>query len=92
MPAMLLMLAGYVISSLIARLLLGAGLSVVTFYFITDLVDQAKNAIQGAFLNLPADAIAFIQLYKIDQGISIILSALAIAAYVKTAKVFVGRA
>ena len=92
MPALLMTLAGYIISSLIARLLIGAGLSVVTFVFINDLVDQAKNAIQGAFLNLPADALAFIQLYKIDQAISIIISALSIAAYVKTAKAFVGRA
>ncbi|MDN5489880.1 MAG: DUF2523 domain-containing protein [Acinetobacter sp.] len=67
------------------------GLSVVSFYFITDLVDSAQAQIQNAFYGLPADALAFLKLYKIDQAVSIILSALSIAAYIKTAKVFIGR-
>lgn len=91
MPAVLLALAGAVISSLIFRFFVFTGLSIITFYFVNDLVSQAQNAIQSAIWGLPADALAFIKLYKIDQGISIILSALSIAAYIKTAKAFIGR-
>lgn len=94
MPALgsiLVWFAGYLISSIILRLFVGAGLSVVSFLFINDRVSQAKDSIQNAFYGLPADVLSFIQLYKVDQAISVIISALTIAAYIKTAKVFVGR-
>lgn len=79
------------ISSLIFRLFIATGLSVVTFYFINDLVSQAKIQIQNAFYGLPADVLAFVQLYKIDQAVSVILSAYTIAAMIKTAKIAIGK-
>lgn len=94
MPALGVLLAwfaSFLISSIIVRVFVMTGLSLVTFYFVNDLVDTAQTHIQNAFYGLPSDAIAFIRLYKLDQAVSIILSALSIAAYIKTAKVFVGR-
>lgn len=91
MPAIIVAIAGYIVSSLIFRFFVFTGLSIISFYFINDLVTQAQNAIQNAIWGLPADALAFIKLYKIDQGISVILSAFSIAAYIKTAKAFIGR-
>ncbi|ENV60175.1 MULTISPECIES: DUF2523 family protein [Acinetobacter] len=79
------------VSSLIARLLLGAGLSIVTYKFINDLVDQAKLAIGSALHSLPSDVLSFIQLLKIDLCLSILMSAIAIAAYIKSAKIFIGK-
>lgn len=79
------------VSSLIARLLLGAGLSIVTYKFINDLVDQAKFAIGSALHSLPSDVLSFIQLLKIDLCLSILMSAIAIAAYIKSAKIFIGK-
>ena len=79
------------VSSLIARLLLGAGLSIVTYKFINDLVDQAKSAIGSALHSLPSDVLSFIQLLKIDLCLSILMSAIAIAAYIKSAKIFIGK-
>lgn len=79
------------VSSLIARLLLGAGLSIVTYKFINELVDQAKLAIGSALHSLPADVLSFIQLLKIDLCLSILMSAIAIAAYIKSAKIFIGK-
>ena len=87
MPA----LATYLVSSLIFRFFIATGLSVVTFYFINDLVSQAKIQIQNAFYGLPADVLAFVQLYKIDQAVSVILSAYTIAAMIKTAKIAIGK-
>lgn len=91
MPAFLAALATYLISAIIMRLFIATGLSIITFYFINDLVDQAKDSFQNALHGLPADALSFIQLYKLDQCISVIISALSIAAFVKTAKAFIGR-
>ena len=90
MPA-LAALATYLVSSLIFRFFIATGLSVVTFYFINDLVSQAKIQIQNAFYGLPADVLAFVQLYKIDQAVSVILSAYTIAALIKTAKIAIGK-
>lgn len=94
MPALgglLAWFAGYLISSMIVRLFVSAGLSVVSLVFVNDLVDQAKNAVQGAMYNLPADALAFMQLWKITDGLSIVFSAFTIAAYIKTVKVIIGK-
>ncbi|RZG42754.1 DUF2523 family protein [Acinetobacter wuhouensis] len=91
MPALLAWFAGYLISSLIMRLLVGAGLSVLSFYFVNDLMNTAEEMIKNSILGLPTVALGFIRLYQIDRCISVILSALSLAAYIKTAKVFIGR-
>jgi|GEM_PF-3916735 len=94
MPALLPILgwfASYLISSIIIRLFVSAGLSVVSMVFINDLVDKAKIAVQNAMYGLPADALSLMQLWKITDGISIIFSAFTIAAYIKTVKVFIGK-
>jgi len=91
MPALLAAFASYLVSAIIFRFFMATGLSIITFYFINDLISQAKDKIQDAFYGLPADVLSFIQLYKIDQCISVIISALMIAAFVKTAKIAIGR-
>lgn len=94
MPALgglLAWFAGYLISSLIFRIFVSTGLSVVSLIFVNDLVDKAKNAVQDAIYGLPADALAFLQLWKITDGLSIVFSAFAIAAYIKTVKVIIGK-
>jgi len=91
MPALLGWFAGFLISSLIMRVFVMTGLSIVTFYFVNDLVNTAQAQIQSAFYGLPADVLSFLRLYQFDKAISVVMSALTIAAYIKTAKVFVGR-
>lgn len=80
------------VSSLIARLLLGAGLSVITFSFINDLVENAKIAVGNAFMSLPNDILSLLQLLKIPLCVSVIMSAIGIAAFVKSAKIIIGKA
>ena len=79
------------ISSLIARLLLGAGLSIITYSFINDLVDKAKVAIGTAFNSLPSDVLSLLQLLKIPLCFSVIMSAIGIAAFIKSAKIMIGK-
>lgn len=94
MPALaglLAWFASYLISSIIVRLFVSTGLSIVTLVFINDLVDQARIAVQDSIYGLPADALAFCQLWKITDAISIIFSAFALAGYIKTMKVIIGK-
>lgn len=91
MPAILITILTAFASSLVARLLLGAGLAFVSYTFINDLVAQAQNAVRGLLNNLPADILGILGILKIPQAISVVMSAMGIAAFIKSAKVFLGR-
>ena len=91
MPALLMWFASFLISSLIMRFFFATGLSIISYVFINDLITQARTAMESALYGLPADFLAFIQLWKFDQGLSVVVSAFTIAGYIKTAKVIVGR-
>ncbi|MCU4380021.1 DUF2523 family protein [Acinetobacter haemolyticus] len=95
MPAFLAPLlgwfVGYLVSSIIVRLFVSTGLSVVSLIFVNDLVDQSKAAVANALYGLPADALSLLQLWKITDGLSIIFSAYTVAAYIKTVKVIIGK-
>ena len=92
MPIFLASLASYLVSAIIFRFFVSTGLSIITYYFINDLIDKAKQQVQSAFYGLPSDVLSLIHLYKIDQCVSIIFSALIIVAFVKTAKIAIGKA
>lgn len=91
MPAILITILTAFASSLVARLLLGAGLAFVSYTFINDLVIQAQNAVGGLLNNLPADILGILGILKIPQAISVVMSAIGIAAFIKSAKVFLGK-
>ncbi|MFW1958245.1 DUF2523 family protein [Acinetobacter guillouiae] len=90
MPALLAWFAGFLINSLILRLTVGAGLTLISFHFVNDLMNTAQEMVKTSLYGLPSVALGFIRLYQIDKCISVILSALTLAAYIKTARVFVG--
>ncbi len=92
MPAILVTILIAFTSSLVARLLLGAGLAFLSYTWVTDLVEQAQNEMMGLFNNLPSDVLGLISILKIPQALSVIMSAIAISAFIKTSKVFLGRA
>lgn len=92
MPAILIPILAMFASSLIARMLLGAGLAVFTYNISDNLVEQAQQKMQGLFFNLPSDVFGLISILKIPQGLSVILSAMGIVAFIKTSKVFIGKA
>lgn len=91
MPAILITILASFASSLVARLLLGAGLAFLSFNWINDLVLLAQNEMVGLMNNLPSDILGLISILKIPQALSVIMSAMGIASFIKTSKVFLGR-
>lgn len=96
MPAFLLRLAiwfaGTFASSFILKVLFGAGLAVFTYSKVDDLITEAQNQMQGLYGNLPADVLGVLGILKIPQSMSVIMSAMAISAFIKMSKVFIGKA
>jgi hypothetical protein len=91
MPAILITILASFASSLVARLLLGAGLAFLSFNWINDLVLLAQNEMMGLMNNLPSDILGLISILRIPQALSVVMSAMGIAAFIKTSKVFLGR-
>jgi hypothetical protein len=96
MPAFLLRLAmwfaGSFASSFILKIFVGAGLAFYAYGKTDDLVAMAQNEMQVLFGNLPADVLGVLGILKIPQSISVIMSAMGIAAFIKMSKVFIGKA
>lgn len=90
MPAILITILTALVSSLIAKLLLGAGLAFVTYGFINDMVLSAQSEMMGLYGNLPSNIIGVLGILKIPQALSVIMSAIGTAAFIKTSKVALG--
>lgn len=89
--AKILMIVGvWIISSAIAKIMLVTGMSVFSYRLVKGFVEDARAEVIANYNNLPADVVAIISLTGISEGLSILLSALTIAAGIKTAKVFLG--
>lgn len=67
MPAVLIAIFSAVISSLLARLLLGAGLAVFTYTWINDLVSDAQNQMMGLFHNIPSSIFGLISILQVPK-------------------------
>lgn len=78
--------------SLVARLLLGAGLAFFTYDWVNDLVLEAQNIMSGLFNNIPSDLLGLISILKIPQALSVVMSAIGIASFIKASKIALGRA
>lgn len=92
MPAIIVTILVAFASSLVARMLLGAGLAFVSYNWINDLVLQAQMQMQGYLNNLPADVLGLISILKLPQALSVIISAIGVSAFIRASKVFLGRA
>lgn len=92
MPQLLITILAAFASSLVAKLLLGAGLAFVSYTFINDLVMQAQNAMLGLYNNVPADIMGIMGILKIPQALSVIMSAIGTAAFIKSSKLALGKA
>lgn len=79
-------------SSLLTRMIMGAGLAFFTHKWIMGLVEDAQNEMMGMFNNIPSDLLGLLSILKIPQALSVILSAIGIASFIKASKVFLGKA
>lgn len=92
MPQILIVILAAFASSLVAKLMLGAGLAFLSYTWINDLVMQAQNAMLGLYGNIPADIMGVLGILKIPQALSIIMSAMGVAAFIKSSKIALGKA
>lgn len=91
MPAMLVTILVAFSSSVVAKVLLGAGLMFLTYDWINDLVLQAQAEMMGLYGNLPSNIVGVLGLLKIPQALSVIMSAIGTAAFIKTSKLALGK-
>ena len=92
MPQILIVILTAFASSLVARLMLGAGLAFLSYTWINDLVLQAQNAMLGLYSNIHADIMGVLGILQIPQALSIIMSAMGTAAFIKSSKIALGKA
>ncbi|MFW1838161.1 DUF2523 family protein [Acinetobacter gyllenbergii] len=92
MQALLIPLIGLLARYLIARLLVGAGLSIGTYYVLNTFVMQLKNMLEGYLYGIPSQFLYVIHLLKFDFYLSTVISCYMIAVSIKTAKIFVSKA
>lgn len=91
MPAILVTILAAFASSLVAKLLLGAGLAFVSYTFINDMVSAAQAEMLGLYGNLPSNIIGVLGLLKIPQALSVLMSAIGTAAFIKSSKLALGK-
>ena len=90
MPAILIRILTGFASSLVAKLMIGGGLAFVSYRWVNDLVLQAQSEMLGLYGGLPSDIIGILSILKIPQALSIIMSAVGTAAFIRTSKVALG--
>ena len=92
MPAVLITIIGPVLSSLLFRVLAGGMLAILSYNWVNDLVAQAQDRMYGLLNNIPAAMFGAISILQVPQALSIVMSAIGIATFIRTAKVVIGKA
>ena len=90
MPAILIKILTMFLGSVVAKVLLGAGLAVISYTFVNDLVAQAQTQMMNLYGGLPSDILGVLGILKIPQALSVIMSAIGTASSIKTAKIAIG--
>jgi hypothetical protein len=80
------------LGGLLARVLIGAGMGVVTYGVLNTAVAAGLNAMVSQFSGMPADMLNLLLLSGVGQGLSIIGSAMTARAAMRAASVGVGMA
>ena len=90
MPAILIKILTMFLGSVVAKVLLGAGLAFVSYTFVNDLVAQAQTQMMNLYGGLPSDILGVLGILKIPQALSVIMSAIGTASFIKTSKIAIG--
>lgn len=80
------------LGGLLARVLIGAGMGVVTYGVLTTAVSGALSAMVAQFGGVPSDMLNLLLLSGVGQGLSIIGAAMTARAAMRAASVGVGMA
>ncbi|MCH7333807.1 DUF2523 family protein [Acinetobacter modestus] len=92
MQALIIPLLGFLARYLIARALVGAGLTVITYTVLNTFVQQLKDMLQGYLYDIPSQFFFIIQLLRFDFYLSTITSCYMIAMSIKAARTMIGKA
>ena len=79
------------ISSIIARVLLGAGLTFITYEWVSDVLDDLISQAQRSMNQLPEFALSMAKLWELDLCFSMLLSSVQVIIFVKVARLFIGK-
>ncbi|MDP2746606.1 DUF2523 domain-containing protein [Pseudomonas sp.] len=90
MPAILVTIGIYIISSVIAKVFVALGIGLLSYYGLYELVQQLLGQVQGLISSLPPQVFQIISLGGIPQAMSIIGSAVLTRAAIKSVEVFFG--
>jgi DNA-binding transcriptional MocR family regulator len=90
MPAVLVTIGVYIISSVIAKILVALGIGIFTYYGLLALVEQIVQQAQIAFGGLPAQASQVLSIAGIPEALSILCSAFVTRASIQAIKTFFG--
>lgn len=85
MGAMMATVGGWLLGSALARVLTGAGLTLITATWLSTQVTDALNSVAAQWSGLPADGLAFLAYSGIGTYLSIIGSALVARAAIVAA-------
>lgn len=90
MPALLISLLGYVLSSFLLKVFAGLGIAVFSYWGLSNLVESALNYMVPLLGALPSGVIAIISMSGVPEGLSVIASAALTRAAFESARAFVG--
>lgn len=90
MPAILVTIGIYIISSVIAKVLVAFGIGLFSYYGLYQLVEQLLSQVQPLLSSLPPEVFQLISLAGIPTSLSIIGSAFLTRAAIKSIEVFFG--
>lgn len=79
------------ISTLLARVLLGAGLTIITYDWINDIVDNLITKVETELNSLPEFALSLVNLWELDKCFAMIFSTIQILLLVRVAKTAIGK-
>lgn len=90
MPAVLVAIGVYIISSVIAKVFIALGIGLFTYYGLYELVQQLLSQVQGLWGSVPPQVYQVLSIGGIPQAMSIIGSAVLTSASIKAVSVFFG--
>jgi Protein of unknown function (DUF2523) len=91
MSKLLALVLTSLISSVIARVLMGAGLTFITYNWVTDILNDLIVEAQKSLDNLPEIALSFSKLLTLDLCLSMLLSTIQLVLFIKCARLWVGK-
>ena len=90
MPAVLVAIGVWVISSVIAKIFVALGIGLFTYYGLLTLVEQLIAQVQATFGGLPSQVSQILSLAGIPNCLSIICSAFLTRASIQAIQTFFG--